>query len=147
VLFARDRDSYIDGLTAYRDGDIDGWIERFATAARRAADLADDYLRAVDGLRQRWRTMLANTANPRSDAAAWAVIDVLPAHPVVTAAVAKAATGRAKAAIHAAIDQLADAGVLLPLTGGRRNRSWEVVGLLDLIADLEAGDVPRPFSG
>jgi hypothetical protein len=31
----------------------------------------------------------------------------------------------------------------LELTGGRRNRSWEATGLLDLIADLEAGDLPR----
>lgn len=147
VLFARERDAYIDGLTAYRDGAIDSWIERFATAARQAADLAHAYLREVETLRDRWRSMLANAADPRSDAAAWAIIDTLPAHPVITAAVAKAATGRARAAIHAALDQLAEAGVLLPLTGGRRNRSWEAVGLLDLIADLEAGDTPRHSPG
>ncbi len=147
VLFARDREGYIDGLTAYRDGDIDSWIERFATAARRSADLAHAYLREVDTLRDRWRSMLAEAADPRSDAAAWAIIDTLPAHPVITAAVAKAATGRARASIHAALDQLAEAGVLLPLTGGRRNRSWEAVGLLDLIADLEAGETPRHSPG
>jgi Fic family protein len=33
VVFARDRDRYIDGLTAYRRGDVDGWVETFATAA------------------------------------------------------------------------------------------------------------------
>ena len=142
VVFARDRQAYIDGLTAYREGNIDGWVEQFATAARRAADLAEGYLTAVDTLTRRWRALLAGAADPRSDAAAWAVIEVLPAHPVITAAVARAATGRANAAIHAAIDQLAAAGVLLPLTGGRRNRSWEAVGLLDLIADLEAGEAP-----
>ena len=60
-----------------------------------------------------------------------------------TAAVAPAATGRAKAAVHAALDQLSDAGVLVPLSGGQRNRSWEARGLLDLIADLEAGELRR----
>lgn len=144
VVFARDRKAYIDGLTAYRDGSVDTWIEVFATAARRAADLANAYLGAVSALQQRWRTMLASGPDPRSDAAAWAVLDTLPAHPVITSAVAGAATGRAKAAVHNALEQLETAGVLLPLTGGRRNRSWEAVGLLDLIADLEAGAPPRP---
>lgn len=144
VVFARDRKAYIDGLTAYRDGAVDTWIEVFATAARRAADLANAYLGAVSELQQHWRTMLASGPDPRSDAAAWAVLDTLPAHPVITSAVAGAATGRAKAAVHNALEQLETAGVLLPLTGGRRNRSWEAVGLLDLIADLEAGEPPRP---
>ena len=39
------------------------------------------------------------------------LIDVLPAHPMITAPVAVAATGRAKAAVHQAIDQLQTAGV------------------------------------
>ena len=142
VVFAKDRDRYIAGLTAYRHGDVDGWIEQFAAAASRAAHLARTYLVAVEQLSDRWRSMLRAASNPRSDAAAWAIIEVLPAHPVITAAVAQAATGRAKASIHAALDQLANAGVLLPLTGGRRNRSWEAAGLLDLIADLEAGEPP-----
>jgi Fic family protein len=53
--------------------------------------------------------------------------------------VAAAATGRAKAAIHQALGDLTDAGVLAPLSTSKRNRSWEAVGLLDLIANLEAG--------
>ena len=43
----------------------------------------------------------------------------------------------------AALGQLADAGVLLELSGGRRNRTWEARGLLDLIADFEAGERRR----
>jgi Fic family protein len=142
VVFARDRNRYIDGLTAYRDGEVDRWVEQFAVTAVRSAELARVYLAAVEARVERWREMLAGGADPRADAAAWAVIDVLPAHPVITAAVARAATGRAKAAVHAALDQLAEAGVLLPLSGGRRNRSWEAEGLLDLIADLEDGRLP-----
>lgn len=143
VVFARDRDRYIDGLTAYRVGDVDGWIEAFATAAIRASDLASAYLHAVAELASRWRAMLRASSAPRADAAAWAIIDVLPAHPVITSAVASAVTGRAKAAVHKALDQLAEAAILAPVTGGKRNRSWEAAGLLDLIADLEAGELPR----
>jgi Fic family protein len=143
VVFARDRDRYIDGLTGYRHGRLDEWVEQFAAAAARAADLANAYLEQVQALGDHWRARLAAGANPRSDAAAWAIINVLPAHPVITSPVAAAATGRAKGAVHAALGQLADAGVLQPVTQGRRNRAWEADGLLDLIADLEAGEPPR----
>jgi len=142
VVFARDRARYIDGLTAYRDGDVDGWVEAFAIATIRGADLASAYLDEVAGLTERWRSMLRETSNPRADAAAWAIIEVLPAHPVITSAIAGAVTGRAKAAVHHALGHLADAGVLTPVAGGQRNRSWEATGLLDLVADLEAGELP-----
>lgn len=142
VVFARDRAHYIDGLTAYRDGDVDGWVEAFAIATIRGADLASAYLDEVAGLTERWRSMLRETSNPRADAAAWAIIEVLPGHPVITSAIARAVTGRAKAAVHHALGQLADAGVLTPVAGGQRNRSWEATGLLDLVADLEAGELP-----
>lgn len=113
-------------------------------AAAQSAALAAGYLRAVEHLMDSWRERLRNGAAPRADAAAWAVIDVLPAHPVITTPVATAATGRAKSAIHQAIEQLTECGVLEPLSASKRNRSWEAVGLLDLLEGLEAGDHPTP---
>ena len=38
--------------------------------------------------------------------------------------------------------QLEAAGVLVPLTESRWNRSWEAAGLLDLIEGLESGSMP-----
>ena len=142
VVLASQRDNYIEGLTCYREGQLDRWLEHFAAAAARSAQLATAYLEAVGDLMERWRQRLAGARAPRADAAAWAVIDVLPAHPVITAPVAVAATGRAKAAIHQAIGELAGADVLLPLSASRRNRSWEAAGLLDLLGNLEAGELP-----
>jgi Fic family protein len=142
VVLATHRNEYIAGLTRYRDGDLASWLEHFAVAAAHSAHLATAYLRAVERLMADWRERLSTTRAPRADAAAWAVIDVLPAHPVITAPVAAAATGRAKSAIHQAIGELEEAGVLRPLSESRRNRSWEAVGLLDLLADLEAGEPP-----
>jgi Fic family protein len=142
VVLAADRARYIEGLTRFRDGDIEGWIEQFAIAAAQAAGLAEAYLDAVTAQMGRWRELLAAGEAPRADAAAWAVIDALPAHPVITAPVAAAVTGRAKAAIHQAIRQLEVSGVLLPLSQSKRNRSWEADGLLDLLEGLEAGRLP-----
>ncbi|MGH7718119.1 MAG: hypothetical protein ACREON_04655 [Gemmatimonadaceae bacterium] len=123
------------------------WIEQFSAATLFASRLARAYLEGVRALRERWRHQLAALpSTPRADAAAWAVIEILPAHPLITAAVAVAATGRAKAAIYQAFAQLKKAGVLLALSDARRNLTWEAAGLLDLIVLLEAGQPPPPMT-
>jgi Fic family protein len=142
VVLATSKGRYIDGLTRFREGAVGEWIEQFATATARAAYLAKGYLRAVEELRERWRAQLTVSTAPKKTAAAWAVIEVLPAHPLITASVATVATGRSKAPIYEAIKELEGAGVLVPLSHGRRNQFWEAVGLLDLLAGLEAGQIP-----
>jgi Fic family protein len=143
VVLAADRARYIDGLTRFREGNVGRWIEEFCVAAATSAGLATAYLEAVAELMGDWRSALRRGADPRSDAAAWAVIDILPAHPVITAPVAAATTGRAKAAIHQAIKQLTECGVLIPLSDSKRNRSWEAVGILDVLEGLESGAPPQ----
>ena len=146
VGLAQAKDRYIQGLTRYREGRIGEWIEHFAGAAASAAHLARGYLAEVQALSERWRMMLAASASPpRADAAAWAIIDVLPAHPLITASVATAATRRSKPAVYQAIRDLEAAEVLVPLSTGKRDRRWEAAGLLDLLAELEDGRLPPPI--
>lgn len=140
VVLANHRDRYIRGLTRFRGEEVETWIEQFAAAAYTAARLAARYLDAVRELSDRWRRQLTAAHAPREDSAAWAVIDVLPAHPVVTAPGAVAATGRGRSQVYRAMQQLEDAGVLIPLSESARNRAWEAAGLLDLLAGLEAGE-------
>ncbi len=143
VVLAAQRDRYIDGLTRFRADGVGEWIEQFAAAAWRGARLAAAYLDQVQRLAAGWRARLeASPARPRSDAVAWVLIDILPAYPVITAPVAAAATRRSKPQIYEALEQLQAAGVLVPLTQARRNRSWEAEGLLDLLERLDAGDLP-----
>jgi Fic family protein len=140
VVLAKEKDRYIEGLTAYRDGDLTLWLERFSVAAATAAGLAEHYLAAALALQDKWRAQLAATPRPpRADAVAWRLIDLLPAQPVLTLPVAVAVTGRVKSAVNAGIDQLAGAGVLIPLSPNTRNRAWEAVGLLDLLTAIDAG--------
>ena len=139
VVLANHRERYIRGLNQFRQGSIGDWVEQFAAAAAEASELATGYLKEVRSLMDDWRRWLGDRSNPRSDAAAWAVIEALPAHPVITAPVAAAATGRAKAGIHQAIKQLLECGVLEPISESKRNRSWEASGLLELLKGLEAG--------
>lgn len=144
VVFAGARKPYIDGLTRFRNDGDDGvlaWIEHFAMATRRASRLARAYIAQGRLLQEEWRTKLrAQHAGPRADAAAWAIIDHLPAHPMISAPVATAVTHRSKSRVYEAIEQLTAAGVLIPLSSGQRNRWWEAAGLLDLIGQLESGE-------
>lgn len=143
VVLAAARSRYIAGLTAFRGDAVPAWVEHFSAAAARSARLANTYIVAVEALRESWRTQLdALSDAPRQGAAAWSLIDVLPAHPVITAPVATAATGKVKTAIYRAIEQLVEAKVLRPLSASKRNRAWEAEGLLDLIEQLESGQFP-----
>ena len=142
VVFARKKDAYIRGLTAFREDDLGAWIESFATAALRSAALARAYLTGVRAMQDRWRERLAAGPNPRADAAAWAIVDVLPAHPVVSVPVAVVATGRTRPAATNGIDHLVEVGILVPTGPSQRNRTFEAPELVDLIAGLEAGETP-----
>jgi len=139
VVLAADRKRYIEGLARFRGDGVAGWVEQFAAATAAAAGLAAAYGAAVERLQDEWREALSAGRAPRADAAAWAVIEVLPAYPVITLPVAVAATGRAKSAVHAALFQLVECGVLLPLSASKRNRSWEAAGLVELLEGLDAG--------
>jgi Fic family protein len=144
IVLAADRDRYIEGLTRFRGERVSDWIEQFAAAARSAARLAGAYLREVEQLSAAWGAKLsARPTPPRADAAAWAVIDILPGYPVISAPVAAAVTGRSKPQVYEAVEQLEAAGVLTPLSASRRNRGWEPIGLLDLLERLEAGQLPH----
>jgi Fic family protein len=139
VVLAREKPRYIRGLTSYRDDRVLEWLEVFSSAAAESAALAERYLKRVAELQGKWRLQLREKVKPRSDAASWALIDVLPAHPVITLPVGVAATGRSKPAVNNSIPDLVAADILRPLSESQRNRAWEASELLDLIVELEAG--------
>lgn len=138
VVLAANRDRYIQGLTEFRDGDVAGWVEMFAVALARACDLTSTYLARIKALQEHWRSRLrSGDSPPRSDAAVWAVIDAIPAIPVLSTATATAATGRSRPAVEGAIQRLVDDGVLIPVSAGRRNRLWESPDVLAAAHDLD----------
>jgi Fic family protein len=147
VVLANAKDRYINGLTQFRDDQANGierWIEYFAGVASTAAQAAMQYLQTVRLLNELWRERLSKLPNaPREDATAWTIIEALPAHPIITAPVAAAVTGRSKPSVYEGITLLVDAGVLLPLTASRRNQSWEAMGLLDILTAFETMIPPR----
>lgn len=139
VVLARNKGRYLQGLELFRGDGLTEWIELFAAATARAAQLAGRYAQRVRELQERWRNQLRAVGAPRTDAAAWSVISTLPAHPVLTVALGVAATQRTRPAVANAIEELEAAGVLTRLSDSPRNRAWEADGLLELIVGLEAG--------
>jgi len=144
VVLAAEKQRYIDGLIAFREDDLGRWLETFASAAARSADLAQSYLRDVADLQDVWRAGVRESVKLRADAAALRLIEILPGYPVITVAVAVAALEaigqtRSRAAVQVAVTQLEGAGVLHPVSSSKRNRAWEADGLLELITRLEAG--------
>lgn len=139
LVFSHDRERYIDGLTAFREGRVNNWFTYFSDAAHQAAARAQAYITQVQATQDDWRNRIRASLpdTPRRDAAVWALIDALPAHPALTSARASAALSRSTPAVNQAIDQLEQTGILKRVNRGARNRVWEVPDLIDLIRETE----------
>jgi len=134
LVLAADAKGYVGGLTAYREGRSDEWLQLFAQAVGSAAAKASELAARLSALQEAWRE---SAGRPRRDSAAEALIRELPARPIVTLATAVEMTGRSKQAANEAIATLASAKVLKEVTLGKRNRAWEARELFDLINGVE----------
>ncbi|MCY3921232.1 MAG: Fic family protein [Chloroflexi bacterium] len=139
VALAHARGAYINGLVAYRDDKLDEWFEIIASATLSSVALAERYRISVGDLLAEWQRRLREGANPRSDAAAWLILEQLPSYPVLNRADAAEFSGRSLPAVDLGLRQLEDAGILDPIRDqSPSRRSWEPSGLLDLIIELES---------
>lgn len=135
VRIAADRGGYLSGLTLFRLGDLDPWVNWFAHVVRDAGDATVDLVRAISDLETRWVQRLSGV---RADAAARRMVTVLPEHPVLSADTAATALGVTVRTCRSAMATLAEQGIVQPFgpTGGSkgRPRNWWVAGeLIDLV--------------
>lgn len=143
LVIATRADDYVRGLTALRcegapTDAIASWLEFIATCARVACKQAARYEAAIDSLREVWRTQVrARCGALRADAATWALLDLLPAAPLVTAQSATELSGRSERAVDGALANLMKAGVVKQVAGRLRYRLYEAVGVFDLVATAE----------
>jgi Fic family protein len=139
VMIARDPGGYLSGLHAFRVGEHGRWIEWFAAVVGRAADASLRWADEVDTVLEAWRARVTDT---RADAAARAVLDLLPAHPVVSVDIAATGAGVSATAARSALETLAARGILEEFQPsergpGRPRRWWIAGGLVDLIGGWE----------
>lgn len=143
VLATRSRD-YVRGLTAFRfvgaphdpaamDG-VEEWIGVFTAACHRATADARRFAKDLDRLEADWRHCLGG---PRRGSAVDLLVSAAPQAPVLTVASAARLIGRSVQATNLAVGRLVHAGILRQVTVGRRNRAFEVVGVLKALTALE----------
>ena len=135
---------YIRGLGATRytgdpDSDsahsgINDWIALFASACSRAVDDASLFEEQVQALQSSWRERLGHI---RQDSAASLLLGLLPAAPVITVTTAAELVERSFQATSLALERLVEAGILVQVSVGRRNRAFEAPELIEAFTTLE----------
>jgi Fic family protein len=133
--FARDVGGYQSGLTLYRHGNVDAWVAWFADAVVKAAERTIAVLEQVLRLEATWAEA---TSGLRADSAARRLLPLLPGHPVLSAETVRELLGVSGPAARAALDALADAGVVHEIEriargAGRPRRWWVADDLLALV--------------
>jgi Fic family protein len=134
IVLGANKDSYIAGLGEFRADEVDRWVAQFALAVETAAGQAKDFSAAVAGLQDEW---IARAEPMRADATARALIEHLPAHPIIMAATAEQLTGRSRVAAINGLDHLAKVGVLTRHRNQRKGDSWEAKELFNLLDSFE----------
>jgi Fic family protein len=144
LILATWAQDYIDGLTASRyrgpvtskeaSEGINLWIGRFATACKRAVDDATSFEHEARTIEASWRDRLGRV---RARSAVDLLLGVLVGAPVVTVNSASEMVGRSFIQTNEAIQRLVDAGVLMQVTVGRRNRAFEASEIIAAFTALE----------
>lgn len=144
LILATWSQDYIDGLNGTRyvgapgsvevHTGINRWIALFASACARAVEDAGQFEERVRALQSSWRERVGRA---RSDSAVSLLIEALPAAPVLTTTTVAELVGRSFQAANQAIERLVEAGVLVQVSVGRRNRAFEARELVDAFTAFE----------
>jgi len=113
VAIAADVGGYSAGLVQFRLGDHLRWIEWFADAVASGGRAQRALVANVERIKSRWHEQLDGARRRvRSDAAVFAVLDLLPRHLVLTSQTLVDELGLSRKAALASLSRLADAGIL-----------------------------------
>ena len=144
LILATWSQDYIDGLNRTRyvgpsnsveaHAGVNSWIALFASACNRSVEDAGHFEGRVRDLQSGWRGRVGRI---RRDSAVSLLIDALPAAPVLTTSTAAELVGRSFQATSLAMERLVEAGVLVQVSIGRRNRAFEAHELVDAFTAFE----------
>lgn len=135
VLIARDPGGYLSGLFQYREGSLEAYIGWFADVVTRAGDASVVLGERVRSLLELWERRVEPL---RSDAAARRLMQLLPEHPVINAAIAAQRLGISERAARNALESLASHRIVSPAeistaATGRPRAWWIAPELVDLV--------------
>jgi Fic family protein len=130
LFFKRHREDYYRRLNAVRvDGDWEGWLDFFLDGVATIADEAVVSARDLFALVAEDRARVLS--NEGVSIGALRLFELLPRHPIVTVASAMKMLDTTKPTAGRAVDLLVGAGVLVEMTGKRRDRSYAYRAYLD----------------
>jgi Fic family protein len=124
-ILVENRDACINGLTAYRDGDLDRWLGFFFEIVQSAVSYVHSLVLRVESLTEDWMERLAGT---HEDALSRRLVAGLSSNPILTAAEMAERHEVTERGARAALDDLADRGVLTfrPFRKAKRGRPTKV---------------------
>jgi Fic family protein len=144
LILATNAGAYVAGLVSYRHESRPDqaaaneaalqWIDRFVNELLRACRDAGGFAEELARLEQRWREAAGRV---RRTSATDLLLSALPGLPILTVETAATAIGRSRKRTNDAVNHLAECGVLVQATVGRRNRVFEAAGLLDALTGFE----------
>jgi Fic family protein len=123
LFFKRHQGEYYRRLDAVRtEGDWEGWLDFFLDGVATIAGEAVSSARELFGLVADDRLRVLEHA--RASVAAVRLFELLPRHPIVRVAFVIKQLGVSKPTAGRAVETLEKAGVLVEITGKRRDRAW-----------------------
>ena len=154
LVLATLRDTYIDGLTAYRYvgaaaepesvGGVGAWLNIYLDATLAAVEQAARLSAEVDALRADWAARLARLRSgrgkriaPRTDSATARILALLTEVPVMTTRTVERVLGVSSPQARAALEELADSAILDRKAVERGTTGYVAREVLDLIAFAE----------
>lgn len=143
VFAARDPGGYLSGLTFYRLDQLPHWVQWFASTLEKSAKAASSLVVDIEELMVRWRqraaTVRAAGGRPvRTGATFWAVLDMLPEHPVVSTSLVAGRFRITNEAARLVLHRFEQLGILSPLelrsgVPGRPMRWWVASELIGVV--------------
>ncbi len=136
VFIARDPGGYLAGMTMFRLGQLDVWVEWMAAAVQHSSEAAASLMIRSEALIQTWQSRMADL---REDATARKVVDILGEHPVVSSDLIATRLDVSERSGRVALGALAERGIVQPyekqpIRSGRPRQFWVAGELIDLVA-------------
>ena len=135
MAIARDPGGYLSGLHLFEQGNVEEWVRWFAGTATRAATTTERLVEQASDVLARWSEVAAGL---RGDHTARALLEHLPAQPVLSARDVSALLDVSERSGRTALTTLAARGILTPLPAvsaerpGRARHWFAATELLDL---------------
>lgn len=130
--FKQHRQQYYDLLQSVRDrGDWERWLEFFLNGIYEVSQEATDTARHILALREQHRELITNNLG-RATGNGHRVLEYLYRHPITTVQTAQELTSTSYPAANSLIKQLIRLGILVEMTGYKRNRRFSYQPYLNL---------------